>query len=362
MLRGDASPITLSGRWDPAALCAEARAEGVGALVADALAGRLDLPPDLTAALRSEAARMAAIDLVQEREIRSLVAALHRAAAGALLMKGAELAYTHYARSDLRPRSDTDILIPHARLDAVRSVLTDLGYEHTGHMDAALVMGQASFVKCRDEAVVHMVDVHFRLANPRVFAGVMSYEELAASARPVPKLCPEARGLSDAHALLLACVHRVAHHFDSDRLVWLYDIHLLSNALDQASWTEFVRLAIDRGVASICLRGLEKTIELLGSSVPSTVLSALEARARQHEEVSASYLRPGSRARQEVHVFATDLRALPTWADRWRLVREHVFPSAAYMRDVYAPSSRAPLSILYARRALRGARKWLARA
>jgi hypothetical protein len=248
------------------------------------------------------------------------------------------------------------------RLETVRSVLLGLGYEHTGHMDAALVMGQACFVKRRNEIVIHMVDVHWRLANPRVFAGVLSYEELSASARPVARLGAQARGLSDAHALLLACVHRVAHHFDSDRLIWLYDIRLLANALDASSWTEFVRLAIDRGVASICLRGLEKTMEWFEIAVPSAVLSDLEDRARQHDEVSASYLRPGSRARQEVHVFATDLRALSTWADRWRLVREHVFPSPTYMRDVYAPSSRAPLSILYARRALRGARKWLARA
>jgi hypothetical protein len=347
---------------DPATLCAEARASGVVSVVADALAGCPDLPADLNAALRSEAARMAAIDLIQEREIRWLVAALDRAAAGALLMKGAELAYTHYARPDLRPRSDTDLLISHARLQTVRSVLGDLGYEHAGHIDAAMVMGQASFVKRRDETVLHMVDVHWRLANPRVFAGLMSYEELAASARQVPKLGPEARGLGDAHALLLACVHRVAHHFDSDRLIWLYDIRLLAASLDEAAWTEFVRLAVDRGVASICLRGLEKTMDILGMAVPSMVLSALGDRARRQDEMSASYLKPGSRAHQEIHVFATDLRALPTWADRWRLVREHVFPSPAYMRDVYAPSSRAPLSILYARRALRGARKWLARA
>jgi hypothetical protein len=55
-----------------------------------------------------------------------------------------------------------------------------------------------------------------------------------------------------------------------------------------------------------------------------------------------------------------DLRALPTWADRWRLMREHAFPPVEYMRGVYAPSSRTPLVWLYTRRMLVGARKWLA--
>jgi hypothetical protein len=44
-----------------------------------------------------------------------------------------------------------------------------------------------------------------------------------------------------------------------------------------------------------------------------------------------------------------------------RLVRQHLFPSAHYMRGVYAPASTAPLPVLYARRAWRGARRWLAR-
>jgi hypothetical protein len=61
-------------------------------------------------------------------------------------------------------------------------------------------------------------------------------------------------------------------------------------------------------------------------------------------------------------VLMADLRALGSWTHRWQLVKEHVFPPAQYMRDVYAPSSRAPLSFLYARRALVGARKWLSRA
>jgi hypothetical protein len=58
-------------------------------------------------------------------------------------------------------------------------------------------------------------------------------------------------------------------------------------------------------------------------------------------------------------VVLDDLRTLSRWRDRWRLVREHAFPPATYMRRVYALSSAAPLPLLYARRLLRGGRKWL---
>ena len=39
-------------------------------------------------------------------------------------------------------------------------------------------------------------------------------------------------------------------------------------------------------------------------------------------------------------------------------MREHLFPSSAYMRQVYAPSSRLPLPVLYALRIVRGMWGW----
>jgi hypothetical protein len=74
-------------------------------------------------------------------------------------------------------------------------------------------------------------------------------------------------------------------------------------------------------------------------------------------EKSALYL---ERQRHVTRVY-WDLQALPGWTERLRLVRQHLFPTERYMRTVYAPASHAPLPVLYAVRALRGARKWMAR-
>ena len=73
-------------------------------------------------------------------------------------------------------------------------------------------MYQASYVTRPRNAPVHVVDLHWRIANPQRVRPVLAYEELAAAAEPVPALAPRARGLRRVHALLLACVHRVAHH------------------------------------------------------------------------------------------------------------------------------------------------------
>jgi hypothetical protein len=157
-------------------------------------------------------------------------------------------------------------------------------------------------------------------------------------------------------------VHRVAHHFDSDRLIWLYDIHLLSSRLTDTQWSEFVRVAVDREIASVCHRSLLRTTEAFDSAVPSGVLSALAETSARESGPAARYLAALPGGGRQVDVLVADLRALRSWKHRWLLVKEHMFPPAGYMRDVYAPSSRAPLSVLYARRALLGARKWLVRA
>ena len=52
---------------------------------------------------------------------------------------------------------------------------------------------------------------------------------------------------------------------------------------------------------------------------------------------------------------------VPSWSGRLRLMRQHAFPPARYMRDVYAPASLAPLWMLYLRRIVSGSRRWLSR-
>jgi hypothetical protein len=89
------------------------------------------------------------------------------------------------------------------------------------------------------------------------------------------------------------------------------------------------------------------------------VLADLQRVAERAErEASAAYLSP---ARRPVHDIVDDLRALPTWSARCRLVSERLFPSRHFMREVYAPASRVPLAGLYVWRALQGARRSFSR-
>jgi Uncharacterised nucleotidyltransferase len=358
VIRGDRQAAAILGAAQPNEVLSAADAHGVLPLVASRLDG-WELPGEpLWSTMGREYRRRAARDLLRERDLRMCLARLSDHGIPVLLMKGAELAYTHYERPDLRTRVDTDLLVPADSRERVRDVLLSGGYEWPGQFPGGLVMYQEPYTKRLGGQIVHVIDIHWRIANPQVFGAILSFDELAGAAVPVSELGPAARGLSPTHALLLACVHRVAHHFNSDSLIWFYDIHLLASRLDEAEWAQFVELARQRGIAAVCAEGLQRTVHYFPTAIPQSVTVALrEGQASTADKTTAAYLEP----RRHVQNVIADLRALPKWSTRLRLVKEHLLPSSEYMRGTYAPLSHAPLPLLYVQRAMRGARKWLGR-
>jgi hypothetical protein len=332
-----------------------AERQGCAELLAASLVDRPDLDRGLRARLVEATRSRVIADLAQEAQLRACLAALTGAGVEFVLMKGVQLAYTHYPRPDLRPRLDTDLVISAVQRQPAREALGRAGYVPDVQASADLVLHQQTYVHAAGHTLPHVVDLHWRIANPEVFGGVLAFEEIATEAVPIDQLGDDVRGLSPVHALLLACVHRVAHHHNADRLIWLYDIHLVATTFDEGQWTRFAALAQERGVAAVCAVGLERTRALFGTTMPEAV-QRLES-ARPTGEVTARYLTAG---RAPVTAVVDDLCAMPSWHHRWRLVKDYAFPPVRYMREVYAPSSASPLPWLYFRRIVFGARRWLA--
>ena len=312
-------------------------------------------PSDLRQALKDEAASEAIVDMIKGQETVKVLKALELSGVGPLLMKGLPLAYTHYRSPHLRPRGDADMLIRRGERETASGVLAELGYERLNTMRGELVSSQSSWNKVDEYQVTHAIDLHWRLNNCQIFAEAASYDELLRGSVPVRVL--GARALGPVHALLLACMHRVAHvtaswsindtrHY-GDRLIWLYDIHLLASGMSLQELTEFVRLAVERRIKTICSDGLRHSQRCFGTPLPVEVLAALSAAGPP--EPSARYLDPG-----RLRFLMRDIRSLSNVYDRLRLVKEHLFPPADYMLKKYAVSRRGWLSILYLRRAIQG--------
>ena len=291
--------------------------------------------------LRQRALDAAVIEALRLADLREVLAALDGTA---LIVKGTALAYSIYPTPELRPRLDTDLLIDRGEIGRVRHALTSLGFAETLTSGDDLGVRQHSFSRQDRFGVTHSYDVHLDIANSAVVADVLRYDELRARAVPLPAVSPDALGPCNADALLHACIHRVVHHHGSDRLIWLYDIHLLRERMTDQEHRQFWELAAARRVTAICLASVEAANRMFDGASPPTVDVA-------PDEPSSAFL---DRRRRYSAVIAGDLAALPGWRARFKRLRQLAFPPPSFMMQGFGAPWRVLLPLLYAYRGFRG--------
>lgn len=319
-----------------AELRAFAREEGVLPLL-DWIAGGLP-------AVRAHAA----VQLARQARVTRVLDLLAADGVAAVVFKGAHLAYACYPDPCLRPHVDTDLLIDPADVEKARRVFERAGHRAIPHVSGRFVMSQCHYVD-GEVGGAYAYDVHWQIANPAVFRDLLPFESVRARAVPLPAYGPHGLGPSLPHALLIACIHRAAHHDASDRLIWMTDVRLLLRAATPADVSEFCRLADALGLTAVCYDACARASHLFGDV---RIPAGLQKGAAGMHEPSRAYLDAPSPMRR----LWLDLVALGTWRRRATLLREHLLPPRAYMRAM--PGAHGPLPLAYATRIVRGVFEW----
>jgi hypothetical protein len=346
----------LPGDFPPdPAFIDRARAERVHLLVAAAVAAAParsgPLAAVVTERLAGETRAAAVEDAARTRELLRVVGALEAAACRPVVFKGAALAHTHYAKPWLRPRLDVDVLVGERDGPRASAAIQALGYQRLPFVSGRLVMYQEPLVRAEAGGLEHVVDLHWRIANPQAVSRAMSHADLLARSTAVSVPGGTLRTPCPVDALVLACIHRAAHHQDTRDLLWLFDIHLLASGLTDVEWPDVLSTARRAAVASLCGRGLALAVERFGTPVPAFAVAGLERDGGA--EPSAVFL---DTALTWTGRLRSDLAALG-FADRVRLLTETLLPPPSYMRAVHGPGGFLPW--LYLRRAVAGSARWL---
>jgi hypothetical protein len=292
------------------------------------------------------------IETARTHELLRIVEALEGAGISALWFKGAALAYSIYARPDLRPSTDSDLFIHPRDRERVFDIFKGLGYEPEAQITGDLIMAQRCVTR-RNGPLTHAIDVHWKLVNPVQYADLLTFDDLRPIAVSVPALSPAARMPSLADHLVISCLHRIAHHQNTKHLLWLYDIHLLVQSLDEQQRQSAIIRARACNLNAVCHLGLTMAHAAFGCLDPSF----LEAFNRQDADgaIARAFLSPES---NQMALTRQDWRELQGVGPRWRLVRQHLFPSAGYVRSIYPRVPTPLLPLAYALRVLRGAPRW----
>jgi hypothetical protein len=299
----------------------------------------------IRASLRDSAIRAAAGEMARLNDLRAVLAAFETNGLHVLIIKGTGLAYDIYSSPELRPRGDTDLLIAQSDLASVRTILHERGYASPLTSGDTLAVRQLSFTRNG-----HVYDVHWDVANSPIVRDALSFEDLLLRAIRVPRIAPNALAPSHVDALLLACIHRVAHHHDIERLIWLYDIHLLRESMSADEHARFWRLAAERRVVAICERSIELADEWFAAAPHDRASDWLSEAERSRDEPSAAFL---DRDRTRAAILSGDLKAL-SWRGRLRRMRELALPPVGFMRQSFPSAPAAVLPALYVWRGARG--------
>lgn len=309
-------------------------------------APRCDASHSAVAMLREAVRSEAILGLAREHAARQLLKLFADHHLDCLVLKGMALAYSVYSSPVLRPSVDIDLLFrSRADVETGLVLLSSLGFRPTQLQGPGDLVSfeQTATGRGQGGARLH-VDLHWRLGNAPLFAERFAFDELFQDSVELPKLCPGARGLSTVHAYLFACIHRIQHlpEGQENTLKWLNDLKLLAQELDEQGWTRLRSVAVNRGLAGICLDGTRASIRLAGLEVPSGFVDALEqAAAKEDLDVS--------RLDRYFYRLWANVRALSGLADRARYLRQLYFPGVAFLRERHGLGNASSIKVLAVR-------------
>ena len=175
---------------------------------------------DFFTAARERLVGQTAFSLLVRRQHDEIGAALARAGAPAVVLKGPAFADRLYPEPALRHFTDIDLLTPKRSVADVERVLEGLGYRRAKEPPRKYAAGYAENAWRLEETPAGTVEVHWDLTNsPSLRRRVsVTYDDLEIESSAAPNdALPE---LSSSSLLLVAAVHGVVgHRFDRLQVV-----------------------------------------------------------------------------------------------------------------------------------------------
>ncbi len=305
--------------------------------------------PQLLAAIQRLSHLEGSRSLLHEQEIKRIDAALQRTGIRCLTLKGTPLAYTIYPSPALRPRADIDLLFDDRDIVAARHLLTRLGYQCqplvTPLEQSVFLTTQFTCTRQVDNQPSRVIDAHWRISNSVLFASMFCFDELYATAASITALTDTIKAPDPVHCLLIACLHRVTESH-RDRMIWIYDIHLLLQKSSSQQIAQAAEIAVDRGLACVLLAGLAAARDAFGTTVDPGVLQMLtEAMSNNAEPAERLLHADGMLARR-----CAELRAVQNWRRRLHMLWVSLFPPKSYLALQGLAPGHAPWIWAYVKR------------
>ena len=295
---------------------------------------------------RSARQHLAAREALHACVLEPIGRALGAAAIPAILLKGEGLALRTYPAAALRVRHDIDLWVEAAHLSAVERVLAGLGGQPVVSASGRWIQPERMWRLPAGRSWIG-IDLHWQPTSRPALLSALPFERCRKRAVALP----EAAGLlalAPPDALLLACIHRLAHHRHApDRWIWRIDIALLWQQLDTAQREATIDEAVEGGVAALLLDGLRSCADWLEPAPSGTALERLQTAATREPARWLVARQPA------IADWRFDLRTTRGRL-RWQVIRDYLLPNRDFMLQRFADARWRWLPWLYLRRLIGG--------
>ena len=315
----------------------------------------IDCPYEFLEQIKHKNRQSAAVELRRHHELEYIFGLLSAENLRFLIMKGSMLAHTLYSQPHFRERFDTDVLFPDKQSsDKAWEILQNEGYERRNTLDGEFVGYQFGCGRELSKGFYSALDIHRKLNDIGFFANMFEFDELFQQSIPIPQLGPDTRGFNPVYALLLACIHRIINiplGGDQNRLIWIYDMHLLCNSFTEQQWQTFCTLAIEKQLTGVCLDGLYVSEQFFDTQIPP------EHRENLIESAKKEHFSP-HKIKTRRDLYQLDFISNKGVINKTRQLKEHLFPSTEFMVNKYQLKSKLLLPYYYVIRIVRGLKKY----
>lgn len=359
---GQVPPWPAQCSWNVDAAAHRIAFHGIALLIAQAPAALDTWPPALARAVREQAGIQSFWEDRHRASIAPLLEAFAAAGVDAIVTKGTALAYSVYRDPALRRRGDTDIFVPDANRKQVRLALRSCGFREAGDTKAL----QESWLFDTAIGFTPAVDIHWRInasaAVSRMIESGLRFDQTIA----LEHLSPRARGIGPVDNFLLTAINRAAHGlfgyhvgadqvFETGRLIWAVDAHLLTGAFGASDWQALAERAASTGTASMVGDSLAFAQRALGTAVPAHIADTL-GRASADSGVAAYFS-----SSSHLWRLRRDLAACPRLGEKARVFRYAAFPDDEFLQARFPDAAGWPRPALHLRRWAEGIGKLLIR-
>jgi hypothetical protein len=309
---------------------------GLAGLILEAARSHgIDLPQGVLDRLTQQATLVAANNLNTRSALEPLLEALKQAGIDVMLLKGAALNLSIYARPDLRPTTDADLLIKPQDVPTTTALLESAGCRRgfdlirddffpKYHYEAEFLTQSTNPLR---------IDLHARPFRPLRVSRTMPDDAFFKDAAHVRLGNAEALVPSTEDTLIHLAAHAAFH--GCSRLLWLYDIHRFlltcSNTID---WDRFLKRTETWRLSLAVWEGIYSATRFFGKSCPETVLRTLAGQRTTWRDRLTLRSAPDDARSPVVHV-AVNLLCTPGVKFKLGYIAALLLPGRNHLAHVY---------------------------